>query len=308
MSIQQAASSDDRLRLLRRQQQPQGASTCRNIGLASATGKYIVFLDSDDILADDCLATRISAFETMPAVDAVVSQGLIFRTSPGDQQLLWNSCDFDGTSLINRFLNQDMPWQTTGATWRTDTLRRIGGWKEQLCCFQDWELHTRACAVGMKFAFLTIPDFFIRRSDTVSRISGSHSETLHVLSRMTAFESVIDLLARQGKLRGPTRLAARGFLLRNYLGLRDIGLHTVAESCLETSSARLLLSWLDIILLRWISSKGASWHWNRRVTFIADLIWRNVPYDHVKMQNGFMQTTYSGLMPSVVGATMSISK
>ena len=51
--IEQLACSDDRIQLYN--QENQGQSVARNLGISKATGKYLYFMDSDDLLELDAL-------------------------------------------------------------------------------------------------------------------------------------------------------------------------------------------------------------------------------------------------------------
>jgi glycosyltransferase involved in cell wall biosynthesis len=291
--------ADGRFRILCRTASQRGASVCRNIGLESASGKYVVFLDSDDLLAEGCLKKRVSYLEAHPIEDLVVTQGLIFRDTPGDQKVMWNSVIFSRGNFTERFLNQDMPWQTSGATWRRTSLQRIGPWDIHLCCFQDWELHLRACIKKVRIGFLPEPDFFIRRSETADQISSYHNRPSHVESRLRAFDLVVRLLESNHELSGAVRRAARGFLLRNHLGLHDAGCEQAAMLILQSKSARELLNPLDRWMLSWIKQQGESWHWNTRVKRIASIWWRNLKYDSLDMNIDFMKAEWLGDMPRV---------
>ena len=78
---------EPRIKLVnRREHRPDahGSQVCRNLGLFMAGGESVVFLDSDDLLAPDCLYRRLALFDAEPTIDAVVGQGLHFRAHPGD--------------------------------------------------------------------------------------------------------------------------------------------------------------------------------------------------------------------------------
>src|SRR5690606_7161596 len=51
---------DSRIKYFQRSQLPKGAQTCRNLGIQKATGTYIMFMDSDDLLATFCLGQRVA--------------------------------------------------------------------------------------------------------------------------------------------------------------------------------------------------------------------------------------------------------
>lgn len=49
-----------------------GLSEARNTGIRNATGDFILFVDSDDCLSDDCLKLMIGGLESYPNVDVVL--------------------------------------------------------------------------------------------------------------------------------------------------------------------------------------------------------------------------------------------
>ena len=59
------------IKLLRRQDKGKGANYARNNGIENACGKYLVFLDSDDVLTEKSLSDRLKVFEDNPNIDLV---------------------------------------------------------------------------------------------------------------------------------------------------------------------------------------------------------------------------------------------
>jgi glycosyltransferase involved in cell wall biosynthesis len=195
--IQPIASTDQRVRFIRRERNPPGASTCRNLGGSAAHGEYVLYLDSDDLLAPPCLERRVKVMEQNSKVDFAVFLTRIFHTAPGDSPYLWNN--FTAVDDLDRFLSRDQPWQTAGPLWRKTSLARIGLWDERALSAQDWEFHIRAIAAGLNYLKVPEVDSFWRTTRPGS-ISYSSASRRHVCNRVRLFKRVIAVLRAQGLL------------------------------------------------------------------------------------------------------------
>ena len=114
--VENIAGSEKRVQLFKRQREPKGAPTCRNIGIEKSKGEYLIFLDSDDLLADFCLERRIHFFEKYPDEDFLVFQSLLFEEKMDDKNLLWNVDS--GEDDLQRFLRIDALWATCGPIYK----------------------------------------------------------------------------------------------------------------------------------------------------------------------------------------------
>jgi len=165
--MQEYEQADPRFRCLKPPKDRNGAPVARNLGIQESSGEYIIFLDSDDALANFCLETRVAALETFPQLQFGVWPTLLFDATPGDSTLLWNIPTDE--SDLDRFLALDVPWQTTGVLWRRTTLNKLGPWNESLPSWQDWEYHLRALALGLSYRKFEQPDSYWRtpRNDSI---------------------------------------------------------------------------------------------------------------------------------------------
>lgn len=68
--LQKLAAGDDRIRVLHTEE-AQGPGLARNLGLAQAQGKFVIFLDSDDLFMPDLFASLYTALEQSGADLAV---------------------------------------------------------------------------------------------------------------------------------------------------------------------------------------------------------------------------------------------
>jgi len=177
--LKRASADDVRIRPLRRTGHRGGAPVARNQGVAQAQGEYVLFLDSDDLLAPACLAGRLQTLQATPELDFVVFAHDYFEKVVGDRKCLpfppGRSC-----SDLERFLKVINPWITSGPLWRRAALDKVGPWDETLPNGQDWEYHVRALIKGLAYV----------RYDQVDwhhRVAGARQT---VSSKMISSESV----------------------------------------------------------------------------------------------------------------------
>lgn len=131
------------IRVIERNQEKKGPSACRNIGIQSARGKFIIFLDSDDLLASFCLEQRVVVMKENPEVNIAVFLIENFQKTVGDMNTIFNKVA-PTKELTGLFLKNENPWQTMGPIWKKDFLLHLGGFDEDLLFMEDPELHLRA--------------------------------------------------------------------------------------------------------------------------------------------------------------------
>lgn len=202
--VAQWCENDDRIRYIKRQDlQPlaKGAPVCRNIGTQLARGHYVIFVDSDDILASNALAQRVEAMDQNPGLDFAIFPCLIFRDDPADMLILLNQ-DKD-VSDLDRFLSLDPPWQTMSPIWRRRSLHAIGLWDELLLSWQDEELHVRALILGLKYRRFPGPDCFWRVFQT-DNIGSRANQPNHLINHTYLLEKMGALLV-ENNLMTPER-------------------------------------------------------------------------------------------------------
>lgn len=144
--VRSLAAGDPRIRLVKRQGERAGAQTARNQGMSASVGEYFLFLDSDDLLADNCLEGRIECFRANPQLDFCVFAREDFYLQQGDgprrEALLRSNCD-----LTAFFEDKNVPWQTMQPLWRKRFLLKNGiRWDESLMFGQDLVFHVAALA------------------------------------------------------------------------------------------------------------------------------------------------------------------
>ena len=153
-------AADRRVRYQVRPGPCSGANVCRNLGIRAARAPFVVLLDSDDVLAPQCLERRAAVMSRNADLDFATFQSGVFVDQIGDTR-----ADLDPQLLgddLCRFLYFEAPWIITAPIWRRETLMRLGLFDETLLSWQDIELHVRAICAGSHYARFAEVDHHIR--------------------------------------------------------------------------------------------------------------------------------------------------
>lgn len=224
---QSYAAKEQRFKVFQRHREPKGAPTCRNIGLDKAKGEYVIFLDSDDLLADFCLERRVEKYKENPECDFLVFSTLEFKKEINDTNILINvETDQD---IIERFLNLDVPFLTTGPVWKKASLINAPKWNESALSWQDLEFHLIAIRSGLKFKCFKDIDNYLRRNGLVETIGINSSSNRHLKSHLLLINRIrpylknnkiylkrlnalTEWIGKKAKERGNRRLAIKAFI------------------------------------------------------------------------------------------------
>lgn len=140
---------DKRIRYLQCKKNSGRPSVPRNIGINSATGQYITFIDQDDIYKKNSLSDRLSFFYNQPNESFVYSKCLCIEegerekfTAPIDSFALLNKYPFIGKCFKELFLTGCfVPIQTVMV--KKNVFKRVGLFNEELIGTDDYNMWLR---------------------------------------------------------------------------------------------------------------------------------------------------------------------
>lgn len=149
----------------------QGATGAKNTLISEARGRYIMFLDSDDILYADSLQRLM---DTMNGAEHKIAYGSYVRIDR-DSRIIGKDKKklYSGKITIPLFRNIIV--HSCGTLFPTEILRQYGGFDKSLKICSDYELFLRL-SLKYEFAATANPVFLRRRHD--SNISSYGSQNL----------------------------------------------------------------------------------------------------------------------------------
>ncbi len=187
--------SDGRFKYIINESGRSGAPVARNIGFKNGIGKYVLFLDSDDLIAVECLEERVRLCEGED-LDFAACLGEIFQKEIGDVGLLVNV--WTRENELDRQVKMECIMITAACLWRRSFLEENGiMWDEELVRDQDADFVLRGLCHQPAFRLSWNVDFFWREHGS-SRVSSNEDAIRKLASRWRYCTKAEKLLEEKG--------------------------------------------------------------------------------------------------------------
>jgi glycosyltransferase involved in cell wall biosynthesis len=138
-----------RVRVLR--QENRGLSAARNAGLAAAHGKFVSFLDADDVMAPTKLAAQLEVLERSHAIgwtycDVLMETVVTGATARASERFGYASRALDGWLFPELIHGNFIP--AIAPLVRRTALEVAGGFDERLTALEDWDMWLRLSLIA----------------------------------------------------------------------------------------------------------------------------------------------------------------
>lgn len=176
--IKKYLDHDNRFKLFKRPSgMLKGANSCRNYGYLKSKGKYVKFLDSDDLITSDCLDKQVNILESSSHLQVCLSYGRYFHDGSEVLQEFWSRNTDYPDFLLGHITNQ-IRWQTADPLWRKKFFKTLP-FKEGLMNSQEWLMHGEALAHLQNDEIYNLKETFtlIRRGN--QRMSSNQSSNYY---------------------------------------------------------------------------------------------------------------------------------
>ena len=203
-----------------------GANACRNYGFELSKGEYLIFLDSDDFLATNCLKSRMSVFVKFSETSIVVANTSYFINGEFKTHLFNNDCNnYSQNKYLNLFLEYKIPWTIMSVLWKRSVIKNCS-FDERLLRLQDLDF-----AISV-LSLTNINIYRLNETDTYYRkVSITTCETAFYESSKKVMQSlkILMLKVNQSKRFESNRIYFKRFILfilfkyyyPNYKSLRN---------------------------------------------------------------------------------------
>ena len=185
---QQHESDDFKVVITREAHRTAGAA--RNQGFEHATGEWVMFFDSDDIMKQDLVASYVriieQAQEKGKSLDLISARSTLIFPDGGQRQAPFHKRDL----FANHILHGQLATQRYAV--RREFFASTDGWNINLPGWNDWELGLRLLLANPRVAYMGGQPLVIINHNGADSITGTEFH-----SRQGQWEHVIDIMRNE---------------------------------------------------------------------------------------------------------------
>lgn len=191
--MNQFICTDNRFIFVKRDIEPKGSNTCRNIGITRSTGKYICFFDSDDIMMPDFLEKRYKMLENNTDIGFCTCECVFFDKNNSNIEHSKMS------QLTHTIEDHILNWGFMAPAFmlRRSVLEIIGKWNTTIFRTQDVDFFSRLFANDIKGIWNDTILYKVRLHD--NRISNNY-DNKSILSIISVSINVFEYFNSRGKM------------------------------------------------------------------------------------------------------------
>jgi GT2 family glycosyltransferase len=153
-------------------QNNKGPSAARNLGFRASKGDYILFLDSDDLLSPDMIATHVETQLANPIIGLTYSRWK--QIDPSGTKILGEISPIKPEGdLIQALLRRKLFFYGSATVMRRECLEKVGLFDESLSWGEDVDMWLRIAQAGFSFGFVdrTLTSYRVHHQSLTAGVS-----------------------------------------------------------------------------------------------------------------------------------------
>ncbi|MFB7532509.1 glycosyltransferase family 2 protein [Streptomyces sp. NPDC056178] len=159
---------DRHIRLLR--QANAGVSAARNAGIKASTGRYILPLDADDVIAPTMLEKTAAALNTDPHIAIASTDLFIFTDADSLTPQVLELPPYSKELLLQRLI------MFYCSLYRREAWQAVGGYNEHMRAGEDWDFWIGCAELGFDAHHIPEPLFGARNKDTGLHVEAAEND------------------------------------------------------------------------------------------------------------------------------------
>jgi len=165
-----AGIGDNRIKYIRHEKN-RGVAAARNTGIASATGKYVAFLDSDDEWLPEKLEKQIKVFTDATAAVGIVYTRMVILEGNNKKYIPPVYAKSREGNLLRDLLVDPILVKPPATMIRKECFARVGMFDENFFAGEDWDLWIR---LAKHYEFKYINDLLVICHVLADRVTNSN--------------------------------------------------------------------------------------------------------------------------------------